>query len=105
MILLYVMINLKLKLSHYTPRRRLGDRRYSFYSLSTLKLYGSEWSPSRPGRSLAPGKGPTVPIVQDAGWAPEPVMTQRLEEKSFRLCRGSNLYHLVVQPVARYYTD
>jgi hypothetical protein len=30
-----------------------------------------------------PGKGPPVPIVQEAGWAPEPVWTQRLEEKSF----------------------
>jgi hypothetical protein len=29
------------------------------------------------------GKGPPVPIVQEAGWAPEPVWTQRLEEKSF----------------------
>jgi hypothetical protein len=28
-------------------------------------------------------KGPPVPIVQEAGWAPEPVWTQRLEEKSF----------------------
>jgi hypothetical protein len=27
-------------------------------------------------------EGPTVPIVQEAGWAPEPVWTQRLEEKS-----------------------
>jgi hypothetical protein len=26
---------------------------------------------------------PPVPIVQEAGWAPEPVWTQRLEEKSF----------------------
>jgi hypothetical protein len=29
------------------------------------------------------GKEPPVPIVQEAGWAPEPVWTQRLEEKSF----------------------
>jgi hypothetical protein len=29
------------------------------------------------------GKGPSVPIEQEAGWAPEPVWTQRLEEKSF----------------------
>jgi hypothetical protein len=41
-----------------------------------------------------------VPIVQEAGWAPEPVLTQRLQEKSFRLCRGSNLDRLVVQSVA-----
>jgi hypothetical protein len=34
------------------------------------------------GQRHAPGKGPPVPIVQEAGWAPEPVWTQRLEEKS-----------------------
>jgi hypothetical protein len=28
------------------------------------------------------GKGPLVIILQEAGWAPEPVWTQRLEEKS-----------------------
>jgi hypothetical protein len=56
------------------------------------------------GQLLPPGKGPPVPIVQEAGWAPEPVWTQRLEEKSFCLCRGSNLDRLVVQPVARHYT-
>jgi hypothetical protein len=37
---------------------------------------------SRPGRALFPGKGPSVPIVQEAGWAPQPVWTQRLEEKA-----------------------
>jgi hypothetical protein len=36
-----------------------------------------------PAALLSPGKGPPVPIVQEAGWAPEPVWTQRLEEKSF----------------------
>jgi hypothetical protein len=36
-----------------------------------------------PAAFLSPGKGPQVPIVQEAGWAPEPVWTQRLEEKSF----------------------
>jgi hypothetical protein len=43
----------------------------------TSALGGGEWSASRPG------KGPPVPIVQEAGWAPEPVWTQRQEEKSF----------------------
>jgi hypothetical protein len=33
---------LKLKLSHYTPRRRLGERRYSSYSFSTWARDGSE---------------------------------------------------------------
>jgi hypothetical protein len=36
-----------------------------------------------PAALLPPGKGPPIPIVQEAGWAPEPVWTQRLEEKSF----------------------
>jgi hypothetical protein len=29
-----------------------------------------------------PGKEPPVPIAQEAGWATQPVWTQRLEEKS-----------------------
>jgi hypothetical protein len=51
------------------------------------------------------GKGPPVPTAQEAGWAPEPVWTQGLEEKSIRLCRGSNLDRPVVQPVGRHHTD
>jgi hypothetical protein len=31
-----------------------------------------------PAALLPLGKGPPVPIVQEAGWAPEPVWTQRL---------------------------
>jgi hypothetical protein len=79
-------------------------RRYSSYSFLTSALDGGEWSASHPDRAFAPGKGPPVPIVQEAGWAPEPVWIQRLEEKFYRLCRGSNLDRLVVQPVARLYT-
>jgi hypothetical protein len=59
-----------------------GERRYSSYSFLTSALDGGERSKSRSGRALLPGKGPPVPIVQEAGWAPEPVWTQRLEEKS-----------------------
>jgi hypothetical protein len=55
---------------------------YSSYSFTTLPLDVDERSASRPGRSLPPGKGTPVPIEQEAGWAPEPVWTQRLEEKS-----------------------
>jgi hypothetical protein len=47
----------------------------------TFELQGGEWSASRPGRTLPLGKGPSVPNVQEAGWHPEPVWTQRLEEK------------------------
>jgi hypothetical protein len=96
---------LKLKLSRYTPRRRLWGEEYSSYTFSTTALDGGEWSASRPGRASAPGKGPSVPIVQEAGWATEPVWTQRLEEKSFSLCRESKLDRPVVQPVARHCTD
>jgi hypothetical protein len=60
-----------------------GGEEHSSYSYSTSALDGGEWSASRPGRALAPEKGPLVPIVQEAGWAPEAVWTQRLEEKSF----------------------
>jgi hypothetical protein len=95
----------KLKLSHYTPWRRLGERRYNSYSFSTSAVDGGEWSASRPGRALVSGKGPPVPTVQEAGWAPEPVWTQRLKEKSFRLCRELNLDRPVSQPVARKYDD
>jgi hypothetical protein len=56
---------------------------YSSYSLTTSALEGGELSAPRPGRALEPGKGLPVPIVQEAGWASEPVWTQRLEEISF----------------------
>jgi hypothetical protein len=59
-----------------------GDRRYSSCSFLTSTLDGGEWSASRPGRALPPRKEPPVPIEQEAGWAPEPVWTQGLEEKS-----------------------
>jgi hypothetical protein len=84
-------IKLKLKLSHYTPWKRLGERNYSSYSFSASALDKVEFSASRPGRALPPGMGISVSIVQEAGWAPELVWTQMLEEKFFRLCRPSKL--------------
>jgi hypothetical protein len=50
------------------------------------------------GRVLPPGNGPPVLTGQEAGWAPEPIWTQMLEEKYFCPCP-------VVQSVARHYTD
>jgi hypothetical protein len=58
---------------------RLGERRYNSYSFTTSALDGGEWSASRPGRALSPGKEPPVPIVQEAGWAPEP---QRVKQRT-----------------------
>jgi hypothetical protein len=96
---------INLKLSHWTQWRRLGREEYSSQSFLTSALDGGEWSAWCPGCALAPGKEPPVPIVHEVGWSPEPVWTQRLEEKSFRLWRGSILDRPVVQPVARHYTD
>jgi hypothetical protein len=45
------------------------------------KLDGGEWSGTSPGRTLPPGKGPPVPIGQEAGWGPETVWTQEAREK------------------------
>jgi hypothetical protein len=60
-----------------------GEKRYSSYSFTTSALEECELSASCLGRALPAGKGLPVPIVQEAGWDPEPVWTQRLEEKSF----------------------
>jgi hypothetical protein len=46
-----------------------------------------------PAALLPPGKWPPVPIVQEAGWAPEPVWTQRLQEKSFLPLPGIELMY------------
>jgi hypothetical protein len=80
----------------------LGDRRYSSYSFLTSALEGGEWAASRPDRSLPPQKEPPVPIVQEAGWAPGPVWTQRLEGKS-SACVGDRTP--AVQSVVRHCTD
>jgi hypothetical protein len=53
-------------------------------------------------RALSPRKGPPVPIGQEAGWAPVPVWTQRLEEKSFSSAGDRTP---VVQSVVRDYSD
>jgi hypothetical protein len=81
-----------------------GERRYSSYSFTTSALDDGEWSASRLRRPLPPGKGPPVPTVLEAGWAPEPVWTQRLEENSLPL-PGIEPRSPVVQSVARHYTD
>jgi hypothetical protein len=45
-----------------------------------------EWVVSvTPRPRYSPGERTTGTIVQEAGWAPQPVWTQRLQEKSFVL--------------------
>jgi hypothetical protein len=75
-----------------------GKRMYSSYSFTTSALDRGEWSASRPGRALPPEKGPPVPI---GGWAPEPVWTQRIEEKSFNPAGDRTP---LAQPPVRHYT-
>jgi hypothetical protein len=72
----------KVKQSRNTYIEAKGERRYSSYSFTTSALDGREWSASRPGCALPRGKDSPIPTVQEAGWAWEPVCTQRLEEKS-----------------------
>jgi hypothetical protein len=55
------------KQSCHMPWKRLGERRYSSYSLTTSAPDGGERSSSRPTRTLPWGKGPPVPIVQEIG--------------------------------------
>jgi hypothetical protein len=59
---------------------RRGGIAPTHYDLGTR---WGEWSASRPGGALPAGKGPPVRIVQESGWALEPVWTYRIEEKSF----------------------
>jgi hypothetical protein len=79
----------------------MGERRYSSHSYLTLALDGGEWSASCPSRALPPGKGPLVPIGLEAGWAPEPVWTQGLEEKSSAPAGDRTP---IVQPIVRHHT-
>jgi hypothetical protein len=44
-----------------------------------MEVSGQRHAPT----AVYPAKGPPVPIVQEAGWVPEAVWTQRLQEKSF----------------------
>jgi hypothetical protein len=79
----YVYLRLyegKDKAVHNTPMEPKGGEEYSSYSFDLGTKWG-EWSASRPGRTLCLGEGAPVPIVQEAGWDPEPVWTQRLEGK------------------------
>ena len=59
--------------SYYRPRGPVRERRgvALIFSLNLGTLDGGRWSTPRPGR-LYPGKD-LVPIVQEGGWASEPV--------------------------------
>jgi hypothetical protein len=68
----------------------LGQIRYSSYSILASAVHGGEWSASYPGRALALGKEPPVPIGKKAGWAPRAAQDTEVTGKILCLCRGSN---------------
>jgi hypothetical protein len=83
-------------------KRKKKGKEILLHACLTSALDGGEWSASCPGCALPPGKGPPVPTVQEAEWAPEPVWMQRLEKKSSASVRD---WTPVIQSVVRYYTD
>jgi hypothetical protein len=68
------------------------ERKYSSYSLTNSVLDGGEWSASRPGRALPPGKGPPISILQEAEWAQSPF--------GHRDCRKYPLPLLGIEPLS-----
>jgi hypothetical protein len=92
-----IALSVKVKQSTTHLWRCRGERWHSSYLFMTRWGWVVSVTPSPPFR--------LVPIGQEAKWAPEPVWTQRLEEKLFRLFQGSNLDCPVVQSVARHYID
>jgi hypothetical protein len=55
---------------------------YSSHSFTTSALDVGEWSASRPGRALPPGKDPRYPLARRLG-GPQSRSGHMLEEKSF----------------------
>ena len=75
-----------------------GEERYSSILSLTSALDGVGWSTPRPGRFTL-GKD-TVPIVQEAGWAPRPVCTG-----AENIAPPSGFDPQTFQPVTSRYTD
>jgi hypothetical protein len=67
-----------------------GARICNSYSFTTSALDGSEWSASRPGRALPPGKGPRYILHRRLG-GPQSRSGHRGYRKNLLPLRGSNL--------------
>jgi hypothetical protein len=91
----------KAKLACYSPfLTQWGRAGAAHLFLSPQTLEGGEWLVARPGHIYF--RGSPVPIVQEAGWVPEPVCTQTVEVKSSASVRDRTP---AVQSVASHYTD
>jgi hypothetical protein len=91
--------SIKVKQYCYMPWRRLGERRHSSYSFTTLAVGGGEWLASHSGERI-PGTHWT------GGWVgPRAGLDTQVREKFFCLCQVSNFNHLVVQSIARRCSD
>jgi hypothetical protein len=66
------------------------ERRYSSYTYLTSALEGGEWSASRPGRALPPGKEPPGTHCTGGWVGPTAGMDAGVRGKILCLCRGSN---------------
>jgi hypothetical protein len=76
-----------------------GERMYSSYSFTISALDGVEWSASRPGRALPPGKR-TPGTHCTGGWVnPRAGLDREVRGKISCPCQGSNLDRPVVQSV------
>jgi hypothetical protein len=93
----------KVKLSLYRHAVDKGERSYSSYSFLTSAL--DEVSCQRHISAVLCRRGIDPDTHSIGCWVgPRAGWTQRIEEKSFRLCRGSNRGGPVVQSVVRHYT-
>jgi hypothetical protein len=81
-----------------------GERRYRSYSFTTSAIDGGEWSASRPGRALPPGKGPRGTHWRGGWVAPRAGLDTEDRGKILYPRRGSNPDRPVVQFVVRHYT-
>jgi hypothetical protein len=73
---------MRAKLYCYSHSRANGERIYSYYSFLTSALDGVR-NQRHATAALYPGGRNPVSIEQDAGWAPNLVWIDRLEEKPF----------------------
>jgi hypothetical protein len=73
---------IELKPSHCTPRRHLGEGRYTSCTFLTSALDGGEWSASRPSRALALGCLRNTPSSYRVWWQSETLFeTKRGDDK------------------------